>query len=258
MTATAPQAEATACRVLLVDDDALSLELTALLLAANGAQVERALGGEQALDRLRSLTAALPDVILVDRQMPGISGADVARFVQTMAQPRPRIIAMSAAPLPAAEQAIFDSALLKPLDREQLRVAVSRDQQPGDRSPSDNAPQPAIAAALDQGRLRKLREVMPAPEIAELYTIYVADTRDRIAELERCSEAGDHEGLRRCAHAIKGSSAMIGASGIASMAAGLESGEKTQQEYSKLFLEMRNGCDDVERSIAGGVASGEK
>jgi CheY-like chemotaxis protein len=231
-------------RVLLVDDDAVSLALTALLLQSNGAQVEPVLGGQQALERLRAVPLLL-DVVLIDRQMPGVSGADVARFVRSLPAPRPRVIAISAAPLPSAEQGIFDRALLKPLDREQLRAAM----QDTSADPLKTT-QPLEAAALDSSRLQKLQQLLPPGAIAELYAVYLADTRDRIAELERCSAAGDQEGLRRCAHAIKGSSTMIGVPGIATIAAGLESGEKSPQEYSKLFLNMRSACNDVERSLA--------
>ncbi len=245
-------------RVLLVDDDSISLELTALLLAANGALVERALGGQQALDLLHN-HSPLPDTVLVDLQMPGISGADIARFVQSLPSPRPRVIAMSAAALPEAERGIFDHALLKPLDRELLRAALAGPRN-GDGAMAANAP-PVLSfvrtPALDQVRIRKLQEIMPPEAIAELYGVYVADTRNRIAELEHCSASGDEEGLRRCAHAIKGSSAMIGVPGMASIAAGFESGHTSQQECSKLFLEMRSTCDDVERSMARASAPGE-
>jgi two-component system, chemotaxis family, chemotaxis protein CheV len=64
--------ESTALRVLLVDDDSIVLELVALLLAAKGTEVVRAQGGQEALDALRSLVR-LPDIVLVDHQMPEIS-----------------------------------------------------------------------------------------------------------------------------------------------------------------------------------------
>jgi len=252
---TFPATATKATRVLLVDDDSVSLELTALLLAASGAQVQRALGGQQALDLLHTLPPLLPDVVLVDRQMPGISGAEVAHFVHSLPPPRPRVIAMSAAALPQSEIGIFDHALLKPLDREQLRAAISGSPN-GDGAAHPHA-DALLSPALDPDRFRKLQEIMPPDAIAELYTVFLADTRERIAELERCSAAGDRDGLRRCAHALKGSSAMIGVPGLAAMATILESGFTSQQEYSKLFLKMLSACDDVEHSLAGAAPPGE-
>ena len=65
-------------KVLVVDDDAVSLELMALLLAHEGHQVLRANDARAALELLSSDQAARPDVLLVDLQMPGISGGQLA------------------------------------------------------------------------------------------------------------------------------------------------------------------------------------
>ena len=103
---------------------------------------------------------------------------------------------------------------------------------------------------------------MAPPAIHELYTVYVADTRKRIHELERYSAEGDEESLRRCAHAVKGSAAMVGVPGIATIAAGLEAGDLPRRDHRKLFHEMRSACDDVEQSMiksakTNSAASGE-
>ena len=116
--------DSAALRVLLVDDDNIALELVSLLLAGDGTEVLRASGGEEALRALQSLSP-LPDVVLVDHQMPGVSGVDVGRHVKSLPQPRPRVIAMSASPLPADELSIFDEFVPKPVDPE-LLLAVLR------------------------------------------------------------------------------------------------------------------------------------
>ncbi len=77
------QIESTAPRVLLVDDDSIVLELLSLLLAAEKTHVLRAPGGQEALDTLQSLSP-LPDIVLVDHQMPGVSGVDVGRYVKSL------------------------------------------------------------------------------------------------------------------------------------------------------------------------------
>jgi HPt (histidine-containing phosphotransfer) domain-containing protein len=103
---------------------------------------------------------------------------------------------------------------------------------------------------------------MPPSAIRELYTVYVADTRKRIHDLERYCANGDEASLRRCAHALKGSAAMAGVPGIASIAAGLEAGCLPRRDYGRLFHEMRSACDDVEQSMiksakTNSAASGE-
>jgi two-component system sensor histidine kinase/response regulator len=247
--------DSTALRVLLVDDDSIVLELVALFLAAKGTEVLRAHGGQEALDALQSLSR-LPDIVLVDYQMPGVSGTDVARYVKSLPEPRPRVIAMSASPLPEDELAIFDDYLAKPVDRDLLRAAVAG------RSARPAALPANLPPSLDSSTVTKLQAIMPPKAIRELYTVYVADTRQRISELERYSASGDDESLRRCAHALKGAAAMAGVPGIASIAAGLEAGRLPRQDHGRLFHQLRSACDDVEQSmiksaVTNSAASGE-
>jgi CheY-like chemotaxis protein len=227
-------------------------EVVSLLLAGKGTEVVRASGGEEALRALQSLSP-LPDVVLVDHQMPGVSGVDVGRHVKSLPQPRPRVIAMSASPLPADELAIFDEFVPKPVDPELLRaiIAGSSSRRAADLPPS-----------LDFSTVTKLQAIMPPSAIRELYTVYVADTRKRISDLERYSASGDEDSVRRCAHALKGSAAMAGVPGIASIAAGLEAGHLPPQDYGTLFHQMRSACDDVEQSmiktaVTNSAATGE-
>jgi CheY-like chemotaxis protein len=245
-----------ALRVLLVDDDSIVLELVSLLLAAKGTEVVRALGGQEALDALKP-PSPLPDIVLVDHQMPGVSGADVGRYVKSLPEPRPRVIAMSASPLPEDELAIFDDFLHKPVDQDMLRAAIT-----GSSTRASAPPRANLPPSLDSSTVTKLQAIMPPSAIRELYTVYVADTRQRISELERYSADGDEESLRRCAHALKGAAAMAGVSGIATIADGLEAGRLPRQDHVRLFHQLRSACDDVEQTmiksaVTNSAASGE-
>jgi CheY-like chemotaxis protein len=244
--------DSAALRVLLVDDDSIALELVSLLLAGKGTEVLRASGGEEALRALQSLSP-LPDVVLVDHQMPGVSGVDVGRYVKSLRRPRPRVIAMSASPLPVDELRIFDGFVPKPVDPELLRAIIAG---------SSSSLAADLPLSLDFSTVSKLQAIMPPSAIRELYTVYVADTRKRISDLERYSASGDEESVRRCAHALKGSAAMAGVPGIASIAAGLEAGHLPAQGYGTLFHQMRSACDDVEQSmiktaVTNSAATGE-
>lgn len=59
--------------ILAVDDDQDNLELMKLTLEHEGYRVERATSGEEALERLAKIT---PDLILLDINMPGITGLE--------------------------------------------------------------------------------------------------------------------------------------------------------------------------------------
>ncbi len=66
-------------RVLLVDDDREILEMTSLLLGGAGYAVTTAGSGEEALYRVRE---EIPDLVLLDINMPGMDGWEVLRVLQ--------------------------------------------------------------------------------------------------------------------------------------------------------------------------------
>ncbi len=63
-------------RILVVDDDADSLEIVRTYLESRGYRVTTAADGKEALAMLED---ARPDLVLLDVMMPGIDGWEVAR-----------------------------------------------------------------------------------------------------------------------------------------------------------------------------------
>jgi adenylate cyclase len=68
-----------AAKILVVDDTPANVKLLSDLLAAKGYQVTSAASGEAALERL---AAAVPDLVLLDVMMPGMSGYEVCRKIR--------------------------------------------------------------------------------------------------------------------------------------------------------------------------------
>lgn len=66
-------------KILLVDDDALVLELYRKKLAQSGFEVRTAVDGLEAIKELGGFT---PDFIVLDLMMPRLSGADVLKFIR--------------------------------------------------------------------------------------------------------------------------------------------------------------------------------
>ncbi len=84
---------------------------------------------------------------------------------------------------------------------------------------------------IDQQSIENLRELNPGDNdefLREIVGIYLADTPNRIAELEQSLAAGDHPKFVRAAHSVKGSSANIGAMVVRAVAEKLE--HQSQQE----------------------------
>ena len=68
------------CRVLVVEDEAEIASLIAYQLTRQGYRVETALTGTAALDALRR---SLPDLVVLDRMLPGVSGDAVLKSVRS-------------------------------------------------------------------------------------------------------------------------------------------------------------------------------
>lgn len=67
-------------RVLVVDDDAPSLKMTAFLLTEEGYDVFTADNG---IDALRLIDAKLPDLVILDVMMPGMDGLQVTQRIRS-------------------------------------------------------------------------------------------------------------------------------------------------------------------------------
>lgn len=115
-------------RVLIVEDHPLHSELSAFLLVQAGFQVETAANASQAL---ASLPAFLPDVIVLDIQMPGMDGLTLAR--QLKDQPETRhipIVALTAYAMKGDEKRMlasgFDGYISKPIEAAHFAERIHR------------------------------------------------------------------------------------------------------------------------------------
>jgi CheY-like chemotaxis protein len=246
-------------KVLLVDDDAVSLELMALLLAHEGHQVVRANDAGTALELLSSDTSARPDVLLVDLQMPGVSGGQLAEQVRAMGGPGPLLLAMSASEVQRQQLLAFDGFLLKPLAVDDLRRALTpqkRGRKPGVRvaHPGRTAPQPLTNQILDMTVVKKLLAMMPKEALMELFSACIADTRSCIRDLQNYVTQGSSKDESVCplAHRIKGAASMVGAVRLARLAAGLEVGGSKEAATPGVLDDLLNACSELERMLLAG------
>lgn len=115
-------------RVLMVDDDPMTVETFRLLLESEGASVQTATSGEEALARL---DAHSPDIVLSDLGMPGMSGLEfVGKLREQPALEKVICIALSGfgheADVRQAENAGFDAHVKKPVLLDDLLAVVAR------------------------------------------------------------------------------------------------------------------------------------
>ena len=192
--------------LLLIDDDLVSREVAATVLTLSGYPVYTAEGGARALEML-AVQECAPDVILVDTQMPGLSGTEL--IAELRSGTKAQIYAISGSSPPAEVAAAADGFLLKPFDAEALEKLL------------DNRPSQGLtsrASRLDQRdpvispeTLAQFRAMMPEAAVREIYTAVAADLARRIPMLEAAIAKGDEAEIRRIGHAIKGGCGMAGA-----------------------------------------------
>jgi CheY-like chemotaxis protein len=243
-------------RVLLVDDDAVSLELMALLLAHEGHQVLRANDAGAAMDLLSSDQAGRPDVLLVDLQMPGVSGGQLAEKVRALGSPGPLMFAMSASEVQRQQLLAFDGFLLKPLamgDLRRARKPKKRGRTPGVRVPHPGRPAavPPPGETIDRAVIEKLLKMMPVQALVDTFAACLADTRACVRTLQNQAHLKEDQ-VRPLAHRIKGAASMLGASRLARLAAGLETGGSKEAATPGVLDDLLSACSELERMLLAG------
>lgn len=112
--------------ILVIDDDEVARESAQVLLARWGYDVSLAETGEKGVARLKE---SPPDLVLVDQQMPGISGHEVLAEVREFDPSIICVMVTGYATLQSAVEAIKEGAydfLPKPFSPNELKVVVDR------------------------------------------------------------------------------------------------------------------------------------
>lgn len=214
--------------LLLIDDDAISREVMQMTLEIQGFHVETAEDGAEAIRHLKQFATSaeptlpecfLPELILMDTQMPGLSGVALIQALRGLSTAR--IVAISGSDPGDAIRQAADGFLFKPIEVEDL-LGLLRDEPPAPaKTPAAVSPAPS-AALLDSAVLGKLKAMMPASAVREIYVAVAADLKMRLETLLSAMEANNSAEVARIAHAIKGGCAMVGLTSAREAASRLE------------------------------------
>jgi CheY-like chemotaxis protein len=127
-----PDASVRALKVLLVDDDDLIQSAMAGILQALGHTIAIASCGEEALEALEG--GPLPDVVILDMNMPGLGGAGTLPRLRALAPRVPVLLSTGRADqtaLDLAEAYPFVTLLPKPFSLKELQRRLDLLGQPG-------------------------------------------------------------------------------------------------------------------------------
>ena len=113
--------------ILVVDDDRVTREFLGGLLRGNGLDVEIAVHGQQAVDRVAQGGI---DLVLLDIVMPGLSGVDTCRLIKTMTKDAfvPIMLVTAKSDLDSRVEGLrigADDYVCKPFDERELLARVS-------------------------------------------------------------------------------------------------------------------------------------
>jgi len=211
-------------RILVAEDNIVNRTVVIHMLQKLGCAVEVAVDGRQAV--VMTAVRAV-DLILMDCQMPELDGYQATEQIRdreatrTMAHARTPIVALTAYALAGEREkclaAGMDDFMLKPIRPSALRDMLGC----WLRAPSRSDATAHAQAAVEADDLDAIQEMFGTdfPELAGLYT---ADSPKRIDALRAAACERDASALAMVAHALSGSSASMGASGLAALCQSLE------------------------------------
>ncbi len=230
-----PAPTATHARVLVVDDNLVNLRVATKVLARRGCLVDTATNGREAVEAVQGQPYA---VVFMDCLMPEMDGYEATRRIREWEKGSGRrvpIVAMTARAMEGdREKAMgpgMDDYLSKPVRNEDFDAVLDRwvahgallRATPGSAAPSGaDAPE----AALDPRSLDDLEALQGEDSgediVGELVDLYVGDAPGKIDAIAAGLAAGDADAVEHAAHALKGSSASLGAGPLAALCKRLE------------------------------------
>jgi CheY-like chemotaxis protein len=228
--------------ILLIDDDLVSREVIATVLTLHGHMVHSAEEGNQALKMLEAGTV-IPAVVLLDTQLPGLSGQELITKLRQFGQDE--IILISGSTPSDDLIAAADGFLLKPFGPEDLQKLLT------EHNPEVDKPQGNEAEELvvDPVTLAQFRQLMTESTVREIYLAVVTDLRKRLAALKKAIAEGNKEEVRRIGHAIKGGSGMAGAIQVARLGAFFESRSDQLDNCAHALQELYSATQRLERML---------
>lgn len=124
--------------ILVVEDNPLNMELVSDILEAHGYEVRQAINGKEAV---QDVEAQMPDLILMDIQLPGLDGLTVTGIIKdNPATVNLPIIALTAHAMRGDEQkareAGCDGYISKPIDTRSLPLTIRQFLDAASESPS--------------------------------------------------------------------------------------------------------------------------
>ena len=213
--------------VLVADDDPTHQLVVQAILKKAGYRVLGASNGKTVLDLVAD---EQPDVVLMDCNMPGLDGYEVTQAIRKLeSQGNGRVVPIiavtgntSAGDQEKCISAGMNDFLGKPFTRKQLNAVLAKylvDSETIPQSEDADAEEsgtPAVDASVLNG-LSKLQQESGQDLVKRLVQVYLQSSRELVTRLRSAIESADAESIGTDAHALRSSSAKVGALKLADL-----------------------------------------
>ena len=234
-------------KVLLAEDNPVNQRLAVSLLSHMGHEVDVVGDGAQAVDKVLH---GRYDLVLMDMQMPVMSGLDATRAIRLQEKGGVRhqpIVAMTAnAMLGDKERCLeagMDGYISKPIMVDQMMAELDR-VLAEQAHEADSLPDLDLPEALERCGGDK-------PLFLELVKVFLADCPRRLTELEAALQQGDARRLIAAAHHISGSTGSLSAKAVHHVCQQLvEAGKAGQFEHAALLVDtLHQRLEPLKRAL---------
>lgn len=193
-------------RILIVEDHIVNQKVLQNLLFHLGYNADIANNG---FDALQAVAQVVYDLILMDIEMPGMNGFELARRIRAMKDGQhPILVAVTAHDGEQEKgkyrQVGMNDSITKPIDVKQLERVLALTPTPQTHSLD------VLAKYADLTMLESQFGDEAESLFSELLPLFIADTAPMLQELRLAIDSADYEGMSTWAHGIKGAAATLG------------------------------------------------
>ena len=215
--------------ILVAEDNMINQQLISALLTKWGHKVTLV---ETGFAAVTNTLARNYDLVLMDIQMPGMSGIEAAARIRRAPASRSKtpIIALTAHVLEGIRDEVLEAGMQdhvsKPIDPVELALAIDRVMSTGaHHRAAKSAPEKVPAgdpSVLDEGLLDRLELQIGRPMVAELANMLLDQTPPKLAALREAVAISDSAATRQLAHDICATAGNLGAFTVVNLSRQLE------------------------------------
>ncbi len=245
--------------ILVAEDGKVNQQVAMGLLSQRGHHVVIVNDGQEAVDALQQRSF---DLVLMDVQMPNMDGLDATKIIRQKEQHTGRhipIIAMTAGAMKGDEERCLESGMddyvSKPITPQTLFDTIHRvttrergaSSETSGRANHASDP-PAVTTVID---LESALALCSGDEqrLSLLSKTLLNESADLMVKMQGAFQTADLEAIRRCAHTLKGSAAIFGATSVVELAEQLENLE-TSDQFERAGSQMAELEIEVSRLTA--------